>query len=612
MVTAAAEQKTAEAMEQTARRYLEDILYDILLTKDEPTKMRDIVAGVQMEGATQRLIRDILSGTDRFEQTERKWTLAGRYVDTQRPMQRIIARIMDSCSRPMSLSEIAREMAVIYGRPPEYYEEILPRLLVIREYYFSTGEDMYGRSDWLIVASDNEDDVLFDSFIDQEDIKPYAVQAGKAKWTDGDPLAGALDFLKKVNAPVPGKILQFFAWKADPASFDAEEFYTALAHSDDFLLLYGQKVAHGGTRKELEAWLKDYAAKLEDMQIEGEEDEAEGPVEVTEADLQEIVRLILAEEGPSRAEELLDTVFEVAPGEKAYDGALQTVIESLRSDHRVLWVGDGRWRTPESVPDHVLQIPSGLTIPTFDFVTPEGEVLDQELEDDGFDSALKNDMKAPLLMDVGDEDPIDAKKMQPLGDRQRCVLKYHHKDTGTFPLCQINPEFFGTDPVIMNVTLVHEGVRRELWLNNETRLIYDMKDWYATEMPVSGAVFYFEKTEKPDEFRFVYESETDDKLFVQPNRLLELLELKEKAESHEMPTTDIIVTIMERYKQGIEFGSLLTEVNLVRRCARRLIASILSSYRCFYTPKNSTVWRYDEEKWSEGFNKAKRKYIKKK
>ena len=96
-----------------------------------------------------------------------------------------------------------------------------------------------------------------------------------------------------------------------------------------------------------------------------------------------------------------------------------------------------------------------------------------------------------------------------------------------------------------------------------------------------------------------------------PNRLLELVELREQAESHEMPTTDIMITIMERYKQGIEFASLFTEVNLVRRCARRLVASILSSHKMFYQPKNSKVWRYDEEKRSEGFNKTKRKHIKK-
>ncbi|MDO8586262.1 MAG: hypothetical protein Q7T82_04420 [Armatimonadota bacterium] len=610
MTTAQAEQKMADLMEQTARVYLEDVLYDVLLGHDEPVKTRDIVAAVKVAGANQRVIKEVLSSSNRFDQVERRWNLAARTVDTQRPMQKIIAQVMDACGRPMTLAEMAHEMSLIYERPAEHFEEMLPRLLSNSEYYFATGEDMYGRADWLLVtSSDDEGDVMFDSFIEKEELSPYTSHAAKAKWVPDEPLTGALDFLKKAKAPVFGRILQFFAWRADPISFDAAEFYTALAHSDDFLLLYGQRVADGGIREDLGAQLNDLGKRLEEMPSEGEEEQAEGPVEVTEADVDEIVRMILAEQGPARAEDLLDTVLEVAPGEKAYQGALQSLIETLRNEPRVQWVGDGRWRTPEAIPEYINEVPASLAIPVYSFVTPEGEVLDQELEDEGLDSGLRSDIMNPVVMDIGDEDPLDKKHAQPLGDRQKCVVKYQYKEAGTFPLCQINPEFFGTEPAIINVTLVDEGVRREMWLNRGTRLIYDMKDWYKTEMPVSGAVFYVEKTQKPDEFRFVYTGETDDRLFVQPARLLELLELKEKAESQEMPTTDIIITIMERYKQGIEFAPLFTEVNLVRRCSRRLVASILSSYHAFYRKEN--VWRYDSEKWSKGFNKTKRKHIKK-
>jgi hypothetical protein len=610
VATASAEQKIKESLEQFARTYLEDMIYDVLLTKDEPAKTREIVGALEGKGLSQRVIKDAMGSSNRFEQVERKWTLASRYVDTERPMQKIVAQIMDSCGRPMTLEEIAHEMAIIYGRPFEYFADMLPRLLSTNEYYFTTGEGTFGRADWLLVTSaESEEDVMFDSFVSEEDLAPYKSIADKADWVEGDSLAGASDFLKRAKTPVPGKALQLFAWKADPTSFDAEEFYTALAHADDFVLFYGQRVANGEMRKDLESALLELAKRLEETPSEGDEEEAEGPVEVTEADLEEVVKLILAADGPARAENILDTVIEVAPGEKAYDGALQSMIELLRNEPRVQWVGDGRWMIPEAVPAYIEHVPESLAIPTFSFVTPEGEVLDQELEDEGLDSGLRSDILNPLVMDIGDEDPLDDKHVQPLGDRQKLVLKYHHKETGTFPLCQINPAFFGTEPNAINVTLVNEGVRREMWLNNATRLIYDMKDWYGTEMPVSGAVFYIEKTQKPDVFRLVYDGETDDKMFVPPNRLLELVELREQAESQDMPTTDIIITIMERYKQGMEFAQLFAEVNLVRRTTRRLVASILSSYHAFY--RKETLWRYDEEKKSKGFNKTKRKHIKK-
>ncbi len=42
-----------------------------------------------------------------------------------------------------------------------------------------------------------------------------------------------------------------------------------------------------------------------------------------------------------------------------------------------------------------------------------------------------------------------------------------------------------------------------------------------------------------------------------------------------------------------------------------MIASILSSYHCFHTRGKSGLWQYDDKKRSQGFNKTKRKYVKK-
>jgi hypothetical protein len=194
---------------------------------------------------------------------------------------------------------------------------------------------------------------------------------------------------------------------------------------------------------------------------------------------------------------------------------------------------------------------------------------------------------------------------------QRLALKYHHKEAGTMPLIQFHPGFFGKDPSIIQITLVSEGVRREVWINNETRLMYGLKDCFTSDMPVSGAAFEIHKTERPGEYRFIYDNRTDPLVFVPTSRLLELLELKNEADSAETTIFDIIVRILEHYKKGIGFVSLFTEVNLVRRVTRRLVASVLSSYHCFHTRGKTGEWQYDSKKRSQGFNKAKRKYIKK-
>ena len=83
--------------------------------------------------------------------------------------------------------------------------------------------------------------------------------------------------------------------------------------------------------------------------------------------------------------------------------------------------------------------------------------------------------------------------------------------------------------------------------------------------------------------------------------------LQERSETEELANFDIIKEIMEHYRKGIEFVTLLTEVNIVRRVTRRMVASILSEYHCFF--QRSGAWVYDAKKLSQGFDKSKRKYL---
>ena len=57
--------------------------------------------------------------------------------------------------------------------------------------------------------------------------------------------------------------------------------------------------------------------------------------------------------------------------------------------------------------------------------------------------------------------------------------------------------------------------------------------------------------------------------------------------------------------------TILAEVNVVRRSSRRLVASLLSSYQCFYQRSGSPVWHYDAKKLDQGFDKTKKKFVKK-
>ena len=132
--------------------------------------------------------------------------------------------------------------------------------------------------------------------------------------------------------------------------------------------------------------------------------------------------------------------------------------------------------------------------------------------------------------------------------------------------------------------------------------------WKLTLPVDSGVVFYLER-QAPDKFVLTYGEETEPVMFISRNRVNELMELGRRAEDEELPTFEIAREIMEHYRKGIEFITLLTEVNISRRATRRLVASLLSGYHCFF--QRGGAWVFDAKKLSQGFDKSKRKYLKK-
>lgn len=594
----------------TARRFLADKAYGYLLGASQPAKLRQIVKALDMPEATLRLVKDVLAESDRFDTTDRRWVVSMRFTDKSRPLERVLTELMDQAGKPQSCASVASELGQITGRPVEYYEQALPRYLADPAKFFATSGGLFGLGSWLLTAtSGSEEDVLFENYLTAEEVDEYAEAAKSVTWVEGQYAETAAKVVGASKDGIPVKVMQMLAWREIGEDFDPISFYDALVDNDQILLLSGQMAYPASVVKDFTKTLGEIAEELAALPMEAEEEEAETAVTVTDTDKEEMIAAIL-DRGSASAEELLDQILEVSPEESAFAGALESLTEALKADERVMWLGGTRYGKVETFPDEIMAVPESLVVPgSAPFETPEGDVYDQELEEEGFEGDLKSAIYDPLAEDVTDEDP--ARTMyQPNGDSQRCVLKYHHKMEGTFPLCQINPEFFGTQPEIIPIVLTDEGKRKTVYVNNTTRLIYGLKDLYAGITDISGAAFYIEKTTKPGEYRFRYDNEVDEQLGVDTGRSLELLDLKAQFESNDMPVFDVISDILQS-KPGLTFPQLVNEVNIVKRCSRLLVASILSSYHCFTTRGKTGRWQYDEKKRSQGFNKTKRKYIKK-
>lgn len=611
-------------VERAAMRYLEDQAYAALLGFKEPVRSAEILAAIGNEEYSPKLVRHVLAASPRFTQIDRRWDLEARYEDKQRPLERVLRQLVAEYGRPITIPQIANELSSVYDRPTEYYETLAERLLADSDRFFQMPDGLYGLCDWLLdVSSDDREDLIFNNELDEAEIDALRTVAAKVKWAADDVGASVAKFLKAAKTPVSNKTVGFFQWEALGEAFDPLSCFQATYETEGLLWLSDGCWASKSLAEEYDRILVDMAQQLAEEVIEEvpqaapekkkkkkSEEEAAPALSLTisERDLDEIAQIV-AEKDRATSPMILETIFEISPREPIYAVAAEGLADAMKADPRFAWVGGDRWRLTQSIPEYAKTVPSGFEIPTLVFETPEGELVDVELEDEGLEGDLAKQIYNPLVQDVLDCEPpaeADSKGVESV----ECVVKAHHKQLGTFPLCQVPDSFLPAGPALIEMTLAAGEKSASAWANRETGLIYDMGEWYSDEMPESGAVFTLTKTDDSGAYSFVYEGKTDPLVFVNPSRMEELATLRDEAKDS-MPMHDIMLRLMAYHKKGVEFVTLFTEVNIVRRTTRRLVASILSSYYAFYQRPKTSLWLIDEKKVDQGFKKAKKKYVRK-
>jgi hypothetical protein len=282
------------------------------------------------------------------------------------------------------------------------------------------------------------------------------------------------------------------------------------------------------------------------------------------------------------------------------------MLDALKERKEILWVGADRFSKLGVVPEFVQTIPDIFDYTYSDAKDEDGELIDVELNDDGLSSTLRKLLNHPLATDVNDEDVQPIAKQIP--ETVRCVLKPIHRELGTFPLAQLHMGFVEERPNYQELILIDEqGRELTAWANTEGRLIFGLIDWFFEQQVESGAVFSLTRTSKPNVFEFAWLDQTDPVVFITTQRMEELRDLQSR--SDEMTIYDILREVMSHWPKGADFLTVLWEVNVVRRAPRRLVASLLSSYACFYQRSGSPVWHYDSKKVEAGFDKTKRKFM---
>lgn len=631
-----------------ADAYLSDRVYDALLERGEASKVSEIAQEINNPNIGFALVRAALDVSPRFALMDRLWNLNARYMDTTRSLERNLIDVIRAAGRPLSTAQIATELSVIYDRPSETYFGLLSKVLPNEKTYLKAPGNTYGLTEWLpLTDGEDLDDVLTDNKIKVEAITPLKAISAKAGWsatTYADASYTIVSALK--GRAVPHRLLGVLGWLALGEGYNARQ-HVAACMADSRLVWLAALKGNGRwitreTADKLEVLLADRATTLVEeveevappapqpvpepvvVEVVAEAVVVEAapepepvvdevkPLQVSEADLVAL-SLVVAERGvPVECSELLALQYEVVPGDPSYKTDITVLEAQLKTDSRFLYVGAGRFREADTLPPFVYELPEFLSFPDLQFVSMDGEIMDEEIEDEGFAGSLRQEVLHPLAQDAGDDEGQYSGTPTDDTNTVRLVVKAHHKEFGTFPLCQIPDGFFPEDAPVVEVTLREEdGTAHEVIVSHDIRLAFNFFSLYEKITADSGGVFLLHRTARPYEYRVELTDEVDPQVALTPERYAELLALREQAEeSGDMATFDIVCELLEEHPKGLDFVQLMTETNVIRRVTRRKLASILSNYFCFVQKAGQSPWRFDTKKRDMGTDRAKRKYIK--
>lgn len=590
--------------EQFAREYADRLILAQLSELQSVVKLSEIADRLQKEGIGLAAVRSLLaSNPSKFAYSERRWIPAARVEGQGRPFAEQIRLIVDRFGGPMPLNLVMNELRL---SRPDVTEELLRRVLAnSRDVAINSKNDLFVRS-WCFSSSDEKLPLA----LAQHGITEEAFEAMKAKLSGIDFAAeGSIAQALKACAPISTKLLGAVAWNQlnpqDPRAFLQ---YDWRVFNGELFALEGYVYSADGVmhpESDTKKWLS-AALKVADKLAPNVEIEDAAPIEVKGDDVDRMVQKILSSDQSVTATRILEEFYEITPSVKTFPDDMANVMAALQSRSEVLWVGGDRFNKPGVVPEIVTTVRDFFGFVETEMVDEEGDHVDSELNDDGLSSTLRKLLNHPLAMDVNDEDIAPAQKQLP--ETVRCVLKPAHRELGTFPLCQFPTGWFSDGPTYQEIILQDkDGRQLQVWANMEARLLFGLIDWFFEQPIESGAVFSLTRTTRANVFEFEWLDQTDPVVFITNQRMEELREIQSRSEA--MSTYEVVREVMTHWPKGADFLTLLWEVNVVRRVKRRLVASLLSSYACFYQRSGSPVWHYDAKKVEQGFDKTKRKFI---
>ncbi|MHB8994031.1 MAG: hypothetical protein ACYC63_02150 [Armatimonadota bacterium] len=562
------------------RHYLADALCEALFCQPGPTRLWVILQALpkDLTCAPERA-EETMGEDSRFRRVVTRWDLAHRASASSRPLGGALEAILQAYGRPMPRSLLISELCLSRPGNPPQFDELLERLLLSGRDLGSFGGCLF-LTKWLpdTSAADDDSRLFLNGLADDTQFLALRTKLNAGDNKQRNVLDTAEAVLKIAKEPLSNRALGLVLAHHHGERFNAVETLTAMHADPRFLRLSGPAWTLATQEKSyLRTLARVKAEVIPPPQVDLQALLQTKPLKIKIADetLQQATELAAACRTPVDLEELLTDLLQLQPRQRNFGPSAHVLEQTLSSDSALLRLSPGRYLSHRTLPPWVSTVPEAL-VPEVVLLAPRERSKDIVLPLEQLAPGLAEHVLDPFYEDEG-EAGISA---EPVDEVQTAVpIASHHRRCGTMKLRARDRDLFDQQGPIALVTFVTPaGERLPVWVNQQTRLLYGLLKWYDdAALPPCGALVTINRDlDDRDVYHLVYKSETDGGTYIGRDRLAQLDSLRDRLRRKRPFLVDIIKALLQGSDKGLPFDQIWSQVNVIRRTTRQLVASTLT------------------------------------
>lgn len=567
----------------------------------------DVIAG--QLGISADTLLAVVQNSDRLTVVDGDLDLCVCNDTIARSLDRWCTDITRAVGCAVHINELSELLTVYLGKTSENIASSIRAAVKSSRSNLLLVGDQILLSDWLpMLGHDDLEDILLENGVKRDLIDALLVKSGRG------PFAGIPDFATALleaiqNKPIRHKTLAVAYWVLTREQNTASDFIQLL--HDDRLLWHSGK--HGG-RWVLSGSEADYRNLVSELVPVPEAPKETSPTTSSDA--------VVEEREPDNCVKIDDKVVEairtaILVHDKCVDVSTYGIpkehvddyISVIQEIEGVSPVGFGRLMSSASIPEvNVDSLVSAFSCPRVEFISEDGEQVEDLLSPDSYVGTLKTDVTNPNNQDLLDDEPVGSRHESE--ERTAFPLYKDHLAHGIIPLCRISAFDIPWDLPYVPVTFVVNGTEHACSIinQNNVRCITGLAGAFTDEVRQSDCLATVTKVDTPGAFTLELEPLIGGEYALTAERCMELDVYKESESDN--PTVVILTQILDDHPKGVTFERALRELRYIRRTSVHKLASILSSNDCFAQKPGTGVWRYNPKRADAGNDIARRTYLK--